>query len=60
MVSKLNNKVIDIRSKSMADIITIRGSAVINDEILERRITLATECFTRKFPELVLRDRNRL
>ena len=44
----------------MADIITIRGSAVINDEILERRITLATECFTRKFPELVLRDRNRL
>lgn len=33
--------------------------AVLNDEILERRITLATECFT-KFPELALNDRNRV
>ena len=28
--------------------------------MLERRITLATECFTRKLPELALYDRNRV
>jgi integrase/recombinase XerD len=40
---------------------TIRASTVLNDdERLERRITLAAEGFTSKFPELVLRDRNRL
>jgi hypothetical protein len=37
--------------------IMLSESAVINEEILERRITLITECFTRKFPELVLKDR---
>jgi integrase/recombinase XerD len=60
VVRKVNNKTIDINGKSTAGTITISESAVIHDEILERRITLATECFTRKFPELVLRDRNRL
>ena len=60
MVRKVNNKTIDINGKSTAGTITISESAVIHDEILERRITLATECFTRKLPESVLRDRNRL
>ena len=55
MVHKINNKTIDSNRKSIAEIIKIRESAVINDEILERRITLATECFTRKFPELILK-----
>jgi integrase/recombinase XerD len=40
--------------------IMLSESAIINEEILERRITLITKCFTRKFPELVLKDRNRL
>jgi hypothetical protein len=31
-----------------------------DDESLERRITLATESFTKKFCELDLKDRNRL
>jgi integrase len=44
----------------MAGTITITESSIINDEILERRITLATECFTGKLPELILKDRNRL
>ena len=60
VVSKVNNKTIDSNRKSIAETITISESAVINDEILERKITLATECFTRKFPELILKDRNRL
>ena len=60
MVRKVNNNTIDSNRKSIAEIITTSNPAVLNDEILERRITLATECFTRKFPELVLRDRNRL
>jgi len=57
---KLNKKTIDINGKSTAGIIMISESAVINDEILERRIALATECFTGKFPKLVLKDRNRI
>jgi hypothetical protein len=40
--------------------ITISESAVTNDEILERKIIITTEGFTRKFSELVLKDRNRL
>ena len=40
--------------------ITISESAVTNDEILERKIIITTEGFTRKFPELILKDRNRL
>ncbi len=60
MVSKVNNKTIDSNRKSIAETITIRESAVINDEILERRITLATEYFTQKFPKLILKDRSRL
>jgi integrase len=40
--------------------ITISKSAVTNDEILERKIIITTEGFTRKFPELILKDRNRL
>ena len=40
--------------------IMLSESAVINEEILERRIILITKCFTRKFPELVLKDRNKL
>ena len=44
----------------MTGTVTIRESAVINDEILERRIILATECFTGKLPQLILKDRNRL
>jgi integrase/recombinase XerD len=60
VVRKVNNKTIDSNRKSIAEIITTSEPAVLNDEMLERRITLATECFTRKFPELVLRDRNRL
>jgi hypothetical protein len=35
------------------------GPATI-DSLLDRRITLATEGFTTKFCELILRDRNRL
>jgi hypothetical protein len=34
--------------------------AVLNDEILERKIILAMQYFTRKFPELILKDRNKL
>jgi integrase/recombinase XerD len=60
VVHKINNKTIDIKKKSMAGTVTIRESAVINDEILERRIILATECFTGKLPQLILKDRNRL
>jgi integrase/recombinase XerD len=40
--------------------IMISKSAVTNDEILERKIIITTEGFTRKFPELILKDRNRL
>ena len=60
MISKVNGKTIDIKKKSAAGTVTIREPVVINDEILERRITLATECFTRKFTELALNDRNRV
>ena len=35
------------------------GPATI-DSLLDRRISLATEGFTTKFCELILRDRNRL
>jgi len=58
VVLKVNNKTIDLNS--MADTITNGESAVLNDELLERKITLATECFTGKLPELILKDKNRL
>ena len=61
MVRKVNNKTLDINRKSMVGgTITISESAVTNDEILERKIIITTEGFTRKFPELILKDRNRL
>jgi hypothetical protein len=55
---KLNKKTIDIKKKSVAGTITTRESELISDEGLKRRITVVTECFTGKFPELVLNDRN--
>ncbi len=60
MVSKVNDKTIDIKNKSAAGTVTIRESVAINDEILARKILLTTEGFTGKLPELILRDRNRL
>ena len=54
------DKTIDMNRKSRSRTITISESAEINEEILKRKITLETECFTKKFPELVLKDRNRL
>src|SRR6476646_8327262 len=44
----------------MTGTVTIRESEITNDEILERKIIITTEGFTRKFPELILKDRNRL
>ena len=40
--------------------IMLSESAAMNEEILERKITLAAEYFIKKFPELILRNRNRL
>ena len=44
MVFRVNNKAVDIKKKSMVGTIMNCESAVLNDEMLERRITLATEC----------------
>jgi hypothetical protein len=61
MPSSRNPKTANIKKKSIAETITTRESAVLNDdERLETRITLATKGFTRKFCELLLKDRNRL
>ena len=59
MVHKLTKKTADIKKKSIAGTITDE-SAVLYDEILQRKITIATEGFTGKFPELILKDRHRL
>lgn len=45
---------------SITGTITKDESEVINDELLERKILLTIEGFTRKFPKLILKDRNRL
>jgi integrase len=50
----------DIKKNSLADAITTGESGVPSNELLERKIVLATECFSGKLPELVLKDRNRL
>ncbi|MGA9842966.1 MAG: hypothetical protein WBQ25_11680, partial [Nitrososphaeraceae archaeon] len=61
MPNRRNPGISDIKKKSIAETTTTRESAVLNDdERLERKITLATEGFTRKFCELLLKDRNRL
>lgn len=61
MARKLNSKIIGIKEEQIPDTVTTRESSALNDDgRLERRITLATEGFVRKFPELVLKDRNRL
>ncbi len=60
MVHRLNKETIDNKRRLIANAISTRESAVINDDVLEKRITLATECFTGKLPELILKDRSRL
>jgi integrase len=59
VVQRLNSKTFNKMNSATAAV--TKELALLNDDgRLEKRITLATEGFTRKFPELVLRDRNRL
>jgi integrase/recombinase XerD len=59
--STLSRSVVDIPAKMHASSPPFNGNDNVNYIILERKITLATEGFTtRKFCELILRDRSRL